>query len=306
MEQRRAPVQGDDKNNHPAGAPTRQPPYVLAVWIQDLLREMRQAHIAQLEQARQRLQSTAFDWDDAQLAAAVTALHSSGRELHFMALRHGWFARLLGRHRAAHARFVAACTRIAACASELRAQAKALSGSSQEAMHAARRALLEIGLEVERFSAAIDQGVTWLQDMCTQLADARGQGSEDPQLASLAEAAQLFTQEFKRLQAVSSMANDLCVRGSTVLQRRAVLLAQVQADMERFDKVWTPRLGPLLADLKAGLSPAGAIPKAAEAHEELMKRLAASADACGALQHEEHLLAQELALWREELKGPAH
>src|SRR5438105_3154981 len=113
-----------DPEANPAAS---QPPYVLAAWIQEQLGDIHKTQIRRLQQLRARLQTEAFEWDDAMLAQATTALHSAGRELHFLPLRQGFIGRLLGRHRAANARFIAAYDRVVACASQLKAELAQLS-----------------------------------------------------------------------------------------------------------------------------------------------------------------------------------
>jgi hypothetical protein len=281
-----------------------QPAYVLAAWIQDLLREMQAERLARLQQLRTRLHSATFDWDDAQLAQAVLDMHAAGRELQFLPLQQGLVSRLLGHHRAAQARFLAIHQRITDSAAQVKAQLAELAVGLKERTAAARRVLLELDMEREALNTEIDQGVTWLQDMCTQLADARASGRGDEQLEALAEAAQTCTHEFKRMQSVSSITHDVRVRGNTVFDRRLALLEQVRVDIEIFDGNWSRRLDKLLADLRAGGNGRAAIPHAIEAHDELMKRLSATADACGALQSEEHLMAQHLGMLHEQLLEP--
>jgi hypothetical protein len=292
-----------DHIDDPTGAAPRKPAGVLAAQIRGLLAEMLHVRIVRLQRLRARLQGHAFEWDDAPLMAAVSALHSAARELRFAPLRHGWMARLLGRHRPADARFLAAYEHVAACALQLKAHMLALASMGRESLTATRGALQQLGADLEQFDARIEEGVTWLQEMCTQLADARTQGSDDPQLATLAEAAQLFTQEFKWLQSASTMGQDVALRGNTVLQRRTALLAQLRIDMHMLDETWTPRLARVAAELTAGRNAVRLFPAAIEAHEELMKRLSAALDACGALRHQEPLLAQQLALWQQGLDG---
>jgi hypothetical protein len=296
-------VRSDDKND-PGGAAPPPDADELAARIRDLLHEIGHVRIAQLHELRARLQASASEWDDAAFAAAVFSLHSAWRELRFMPLRQGWIAHLLGRHRAAQARFIAAFEHIVACASRVKTHIETLADTSPDSLATMRSVLLAIGDALEQFDAAIDRGVTWLQDMCTQLADAPtagGDGIQLARLAMLAQAAQLFTQEFKRLQSASEMAQDVALRGNTVLMRRTALLAQVRSDIRMLDETWMPRLAPVVAALGAGRNAAPAIPKAIEAHEELMKRLSAAVDACGALRHQEPLLARELEQWGQEL-----
>ena len=297
-------VRGDD-TDPPPDAPQRPSAQQLAGRIQELLHEMRHARIAQLQQICTSLQACTSKWSDAPLAAALSALHSAGRELHFLPLRQGWVARLLGRHRAAYPRFAAAFGHMAANALRVKTHVHVLASTGEESISTMRRTLQELGPALDDFDKLIVHGVTWLQDMCTQLADARARGSEDPALASLAEAAQRFTQEFKHLQAVGTTAADVLMRGNTVQQRRTALLAQVESDMRFLDETWMPRLSRLVADLKAQRNPGPVIPKAIEVHDELMKRLSAAVDACDALRQQHPLLAQQLAGWQEDLDGPA-
>jgi hypothetical protein len=293
---------GEERND--PGAVPRPPAHVLAARIGEQLGDIGRARLARIDRLRAGLQSGDFHWDNTPLAQAVLAVHSAGRELQFAPLRPGWAARLLGKHRAAYDRFIAAHERITGCATQARAQAELAAARQRECMPAARRLVAELESELDSLDARVDEGVTWLQDMCTQLAQARAQGREEPQHASLAEAAQSHTQQFKRMQAVSTMAHDIAVRGNTILARRAAMVEHARADAELFERIWSPRLAPLVAALKDGRSPADHIPKAIEVHDDLMKRLAATVDACGALQLEEHLMDEHLTLLREEIERP--
>jgi hypothetical protein len=76
--------------------------------------------------------------------------------------------------------------------------------------------------------------------------------------------------------------------------------------MKDFEANWRPRLGQLLEDLRANRNAAPAAPKAIEAHNDFMKRLAAAVDACGALQHEERLLSEHIAILQEHLRESPH
>jgi hypothetical protein len=281
----------------------RQPAYVLSAWIAEQLQDVRQAQLRRLEQLRARLQSDAFQWDCRPLAQDIHQLHVAGRELRFLDLRHGWLARMLGRHRAAHARFAGAVGRIEGCERRVKTRAAELAATYKSHTSGARRSLVELDMEWQALGAEVDQGVTWLQDMCTQIGEARAQGSDDPQLDTLAEAAQAYTQAFKRLQSASEMAREISVRGHGVLERRAALLDQVKAGVDAFEKLWTRKIEPVLDAARAGNGAVPGIPKAVEAHDDWMKSVSATIDACTALQHEEHLMAQHLGMLHELLDG---
>ena len=293
-------------DEEPNGAP-RQPPYVLSAWIADQIADLRKAQVRRLIDLCARLQSEAFEWDDGPLAQSVSAWNAAGRDLRFLDLRHNVVARMMGRHKGAYARFVAACERVRDCVSAVKRNAAALEACSQKDRGSnAKRALLELDMEWKALVGDVDQGVTWLQDLCTQLGEARAQGNDDPRLDTFAESAQRYTQDFKRLQSAGAMARDTAIRAQSVLQRRAALLEQVRADLDGFDKTWSPRLETLANDAKALRRSFPGIPKAIEAHDEMMKRLAAMADASSALQSEEQLLAQQLAMLRGELEAPRY
>lgn len=292
-------MRGEERDD-PAGA-AHQPAHVLADRVQDRLRDVEHAQVPRFDELRAQLQAEAFQWDNKPLAHAILALQSAGRELQFLPLRQGWIARLLGRHRAAHAQFVAAHGRIAALASEVASHLARLAECHDDRSAGPRGALLEIDKEMKSLATAVDEGVTWLQHMCTQLAQARHQGREEPQLESLVERAQSDTQQFKRLQAMEELVHGIVVRGNTILARRAALIEQVRADVALFQQAWTQRLGQLVEELKAGRSAVPLIPKAIESHDDLMKRLGATVDGCNALQHEEHLFAQQLELLQAEI-----
>jgi hypothetical protein len=294
-------MQGADTDCIPNTAPP-QPAYALAAAIRRQLVEMRSTHVYRLDQLRARLHADLFEWDNALLAQALAALHSAGRAIHFPSLRQGPLARLLGRERAARAHFIAAFGRIVACASQVKTQLADLAIGNGPAMLGGTRVLAEMESESRALDEGIDQGVTCLHDLCTQLADARTPGRNESQLATLAELAQFFMQEFKYLQTMSSMARDIAVRGNSVLARRAALLDQARAHIQAFDQVWTQRLGDIVTELQAGRGAQPHIPKAVETHDELLKRLAAGADACMALQHEEHLMAHQLGMLAREIE----
>jgi hypothetical protein len=296
-------MQGIDNNKGDEGNEERQPPHVLAAWVGELLAEVRATHVRHLSQLRVRLQSDAFEWDNSAIAQAISAVHSAGRELHLRQLRQGWLDKLLGRHKAVYARFVAAYDRIVACAARLKAEAAELAASAKTHHTGATRVLVDLDMELNALQAELDRGVGWLQDMCTQLADAAKAGRAEPQFAQCAESAQVFTAQFKGLQSLCSIGREIRVRGNDVLVRRAALLEQVRADVEAFEKAWMRAVAKVVTDARAGRDPARAAARMLETHDELMKRLSLSADACSALTHEEHLVAQQLLLLRQEIAG---
>jgi hypothetical protein len=284
------------------GSPTRQPPYVLAAWVEEQLADVRNVQVQRVVQLGTRLRTEAFDWDNTDLAESITALHAAGRDLRFLELRHGWVSGALGRYKAAYARFVAAYERIRECARAVEKHAAALADPHPSQISGARLALVDLDIECKSMGGDVDQGVGWLQDLCAQLSDAKTKGDSDPQLETFAEKAQVFTRTFKQLQTVGAMAHEIVTRGNSVLRRRLALLEQVRADLECFDKVWLRRLVLIATDAKAGRAAISGIPKAIDAHDDWMKRLSATVDACTALKHEEHLLGEHLAMLHEELQ----
>lgn len=285
------------------GPGPRQAPAVLAAWVRQLLAQVRATQLRRIEELRAQLEAEIFAWDNTPLAQALHALYAGGRELHFAQLRTGWLRRALGRHRAAFARFTAAADRAGACAAAVSRQAGAVADASRPHNAEARRVLVELDLECRELGSEMEQGVTWLQEMCEGINEQRSRGGAGRDLPALAEAAQSYTQEFKRLQSVSCMLRDIGVRGQDVLARRAALLDQVRADMEAFEEHWNTRVGDVAAAARAGHAAMPGIGKAAEAHDAAMRRVEAALDACGALQGEEHLLAQQLDALRQSLPG---
>lgn len=286
-----------------AGSATRQPPKVLAAWIGELLADVNGAQVRKLRELRAALQAGALEWDAAGLAHWINALHSAGRELHFENLQPTWLERITGRYRTAHARFIAAHERMLGCAAQLRAEAESLAKALRGHTVAARRLLVEFDLEWNALQREVDQGVNWLEALCAQLGEPGVGGAKDPQLERLAAHAQGQTRELKRLQVAASISREVGVRAQALIHRRSILLDHAQADAEAFGKNWTRALGKLVADLEAGRTSLPGIPQALQTHDELMKRLTARADACSALHHEEHLLAQQLERLREALEG---
>lgn len=293
-------MRGEDKAE--PGAP-RQSAHVLAAWVRDQLADVGRSQVARIDELRGRLQADGFRCDNSQLAQAILAMNSAARQLQFQHLRQGWLARLLGRRRAARAHFMAAFDRIAGCASEIKTHLERESPRQLEHISSGRRIMLELDMELQSLHTWVDQGVNWLQDMCSQLAEARTQRRDEPQHSSLAEAAQRYTLEFKRLESVATLTRDVALRASTILARRSALLEQSHKDVETFEKTWVPRLSQLVAAMRIGERATPHIPKAIEAHDELKRRFSASADACGALQQEEHLLAEQLVLLQRHIAG---
>lgn len=262
--------------------------------IRALLGDVEARHLRKLEQLRARLQSRIFEWDHGELADALQQLHAGGRELHFAELRPGWIQRVLGRHRAGFQRFAAEADRMDSAAAAAREHAQALAAEFKEHDEAVRRVFMELDLECKELTAALERGVTWLQQMCEEINDKRTHGSTDSGLATLAETAQAYTQDFKHLQSISSKVRDIDVRGHAILDRRAALLEQVRAQMDHFEKQWNAHVGEVAAAVRAGHHRLSGIPKAIEAHGEAMKRLDATLDACGALQGEEQFMTDQL------------
>jgi len=279
-----------------------QPPHVLAAWMRDQLRELLDTHAGRLAELRVEMQEIAFEFDAALLAQAVSSLRSTGRELRFDHLRHGWIARRMGKHKAPHTRFAAAYDRMVDAAQRLKGEADELAGSVlKDHTWRAKRALLELDMESRALQSEVERGVTWLQDMCRQINEARQKGGADPQLGSLAEAAVAFTQEYKRLEAACSLVSDMKLRMQGLLDRRAALVELVHADMAKFEKNWSRDVGRIASDIAAGRTSFPGIGDALETHDEMLRRLETVTEACSALQHEEHLMAQHLDMLRREL-----
>lgn len=289
-----------DPNTNPRES--AQPP---AARIRRQLDDIRDQHLPRVAQALARLQAEAAGWDNTPLAQALVAFHAAGRAVHLTSLRQGWLPRLFGSYREACTQFVAAYQRMAACEAQVKTHLAQLSAGGMERHLAARDAFTGFEAAFETLGAAIDEGVNCLQEMCTQLADARAGGRYDDELTTQAEKATFFMQDFKRLQLLSSGVQDAVVRARTVLTRRSALLDQAKGELVTFEQSWIHRLGDVVSAIQAQRNPGPAVPKAIEVHDELMKRLSASADACAALQHEEYLMAQQLGTLRQDLEQPA-
>ena len=296
-------MQGNDKGGE--GPQSRQPAPVVSAWIRELLAEVQGSQVRKLEQLRELLQGEIFSWNNTPLAEVLQMLYSGGRELHFAELRPGWLQRALGRHRVAYQHFAAAVDRMEKTVAGATGHALSLAGTFKDHNQAARRVLVELELECKDLTAEMEQGVTWLQQMCEDINQQRGKMVPDGRLATLAENAQSYTQEFKRLQAISTMVRDVGVRGQAILDRRTALLEQVRLALDFFEKQWSLRVGEIATAVRAGHSSLPGIPPAIEAHDDAMKRLEAALDACGALQGEEHFMSEQLALLGETLAGRA-
>lgn len=288
-------------NDNNAGG--RQPPQVLAAWIQDQLGDVQDTQVRRMEQLRSQLQSTTFEWDSVSLGQAVATLNSSCREIHLEDLRQGWLARQMGRHKPVYARFAAAYERMVTCAVRMKTVATKLAADHKSHAAGAKRVLLELGIECNGLQAEVDQGVTWLQELCLQLNALGEQNSGDPQLPQLAGSAQAYTKSFKRLQSAAAVTQELGVRGQSLLDRRAALLEQVRGDSQFFESSWVRLVGKVVGDIKAGRTSFPGAGDAAEAHDELVRRLGITSESCAALQHEEHLMAQHLDMLRKELEA---
>lgn len=287
------------QNDNNAGA--GQPPQVLAAWMQDQLADVQDEQVRRVAELRSQLQSDTFEWDSVSLGQGVATLNSSCREVKFDELRHGWLARKMGKHKAFYAKFVGAYERMIACQVRIKTVGTKLAGDHKANAASAKRVLVELGIECKGLQSEVDQGLTWLQDMIGQLNALGARNSSDPQLAPLAETAQALTQRYKRLQSAASIAQELGVRGQSLLDRRAALLEQVRADVDYFEKNWVRMIGKVAGDAKAGRSSFPGLADAVEAHDELVRRLGMTSESCIALQHEEHLMAQHLEMLRKEL-----
>lgn len=284
----------------PPGEPAPGAP-VLAEWIRDLLASVHATRVRNLHELSTRIEDEVLSWDDMRMAQALQALYSGGRQLHFALLRPAWWQRLLARHRAAFRRFAAAADHMDEAAAAVKQEAESLDALFGEHNRRAARLFLEFESESRELALQVEQGVGWLQPMCEDINRQRAKGGSDRRLGALAEAAQSYTQTFKRLEHVSSMAHDIRVRGAAILGRRGALLAQVGADMDSFHMRWTRHVGDLADAVRRMVTPLPGIGKAIEAHDDAMKRLEAALDACGALQGEEHFLARQLEALRETL-----
>jgi hypothetical protein len=281
----------------------REPAQVLAARIRWQLDEIRGQQLPRLVLARRRLHAEAAEWDHAPLAQAIAAFQAAGRSIHFMPLRQGWFARLLGRHREPFAQFAAAYERMSHCESQLKTQLMQLSADPQGHHSGARQAFAEFEACTQSLGTAVDESVACLHEMCSELASTRMGGRED-ELVAMAEIAQSFMQDLKRLQTLSVMAQDAVVRARSVLTRRSALLEQARGELVTFEQAWVHRMGEIVSAIEARLDPSPHIPKAIDVHDELMKRLEASGDACAALRHEEQAMSHQLAMLEHEFEEP--
>jgi hypothetical protein len=264
---------------------------------------LEQAPARQLADLQGRLRAMAHDWDAGALEHALTALATAAPALRFGELRVGWFARRFGRHKPVFARFAAAHERILALAEELRAQQSRLLALHKDQVAGSQRVLDELAAGSDGLQAGLLQGVTWLQEMWTQISRRREEGGADSALADLAEAAQAYTHEFKRMQAIAGIARDLGVRMQGLLDRRAALCDLARRDLEKIDGPWARALGRVLSEMKSGRAPVTAISGAIEEHMQLLRRLDVTLDSCSALQQEQHVIAQHLELLRRELEA---
>ena len=285
-------------DNNPASG---QPPQVLAAWMRDQMGDLHEGPLRTLADLRGQLQALAFEWDATAMAQAVGNLRSTSRELHFDNLRPGWFARRMGKHKPVYARFVGAYERIVGAARNVKVEAAQLAGAFKGHAASVKRVMVGIDIESKALQAEVELGVTWLQDLCLQLNQQRELGSTESDLAVLAEAAQAFTQEYKSLQSVSSIAREIGVRMQGLLDRRNALAELIRGDMDKFDKGWSRIIGRVSGEMDAGRTSIPGLGEAAEAHEEFSSRLANAAEACSALQNEEHLMVQHLDMLRREL-----
>jgi hypothetical protein len=235
------------------------------------------------------------------LAQALRLLYSSARQLHFAQLRPSWWQRLLRRHCAMFQNFCATADRATTAAAAVRQEAQSLEAPFGDHNREARRVLAEFVRAADELGKEVDNGVGLLQPMCEDINRQRKRGGGDRPLAALAEAAQSYTQSFKRLEQVGSMAHDIGVRAHTILERRGALLAQVRADMEAFHTRWARHIGELCDAVRARATRLHVTGNAVEAHEDAMKRLEAALDACGALHGEEHFLTKQLEVLRTTL-----
>ncbi|HEY8050778.1 MAG TPA: hypothetical protein VIE63_16530, partial [Ramlibacter sp.] len=247
---------------------TRQPPHVLAAWIRDQVADLNDGQVRRLAELQVQLQVSAFDWDAPVLSQSVASLRAAGRELRLDDLRHGWLARQLGKHKPAYERFAAAHERIMECAQSLKSESAQLATAYKPHAAALKRILLELQLDCKMLQTEVERGVTWLQDMCLQINAQRQEGGARAQLAPLAQAAQAYTQEFKRLEAIAGIARDLGVRMQGLLDRRAALLDMVKRDSEKFDNSWARVVGKIAAGVEAGRESIPGTGPAAEEHDQ--------------------------------------
>jgi hypothetical protein len=275
----------------------------LGARIREQLAEMRAREVPKLEQLCVRLQTEISSWDNRPLAQSLRALYSNGRDLHFAQLRAGWLKRALGRHVAGFHRFSAVADRIATTAAGMVSQVASMSAAFAAHDQGVRRTFDELGTACKELGVQVDRAVTFLQQMCDDINRERVEGSVDRELATLAEAAQLYTQDLKRLQGIDAMVCDLDIRGKGILERRAALLEHLRTDMAGVARTWLDQVARLGAAAGTGRRRVPGVGEAIATHEDAMKRLEAALDACEALRGEEQFMEQQLEQLREALGG---
>lgn len=271
-----------------------QPMHVLAAWIHELVGDVQQAQLQRLSELRDRLRSDTFDWNDAAVVDAASALRSEGRALRLDGLCPTWLQRLAGSHRRVNSEFISAWHRLAHHAARFRAEAFALSAAWRLHAPAAHRLVIEIDMEWNSLQAEVDQGVGWLEDLCLGLELSRERGDDPARLGRYAERTQRFTQELKRLQSAATLACELRARAHALLERRLALLDLLRGDLLVIERSWAREFASLAADLRVGRTPSAAHPRAQAAHDALMLRLGTTLTACAAMEKDTATLAQQL------------
>jgi len=276
-----------------------QPAGVLATWIDEQLRDIRSNQVARLAQLRVRLQTDAFEWDNAALTRAVEVMREQANELNLDALRRRGVLSLL-RRPPPRGRFAAQYGRVVAAAASVRKHAEDLAENFIAHTSGARRVLLELEMEQQSLAADLAQAIGWLEAMSQDMHRRGSDPAQAERMALLARRAGVYTTQLKRLHVLQDMAAGVCAIGRNVIERRAALIEQLRADLDGFQKVWQRRVGNL-----AGAAPraptSAALDAAFGAQGELLSRLEDTCAACEALQLEEHQVGLRLAAMRTEL-----
>jgi hypothetical protein len=283
----------------------RQPARVLAAWIDEQLHDIHANQVPRLAQLRGRLQSDAFQWNNALLASAVAAMRDRADGLDLDPLRpRGLFA--VWRRPAPGGSDVSArCAQVISAAHGLHSHANEFAAHQASRLQGARRMLLELELEQQSLTSDMAQAVDWLEDMSHQMRREGADLTEAARLAALAQRAESFTPTLKGLHALQETAAAVCSLGRNVLERRANLIEHLRASLDGFQQGWLRSIGPV-AGPAASASSTAALDAAVQAHGELVAHLEETHACCEALRIEEHALGLRLAAMGVKLEALLH
>jgi hypothetical protein len=286
-----------------ATQPQRQPPAVLTVWTEHLLRRSAAPHVACLLKVAGELGMRAYGREGERLHDALRSLAED-----LVGLDYGRVTHADGRPRNPPdlAGFTVLYQQVSAALEPTDALTAELEAWLQTHAGSVRRAQVELKMEEERLEAALAYGDSWIADIWADLKERRplvGDRAALDDLRQLAQTADRLGNRIKTLHGASRAARDACESAELVMSARRALVQMLRVDLRRTRLTWMQAVDQLLraaATRKVKMLP---LPALAQADIDLRGLLERCIAECTRMRKEQRALQRSLATACELLRA---